>query len=87
MPKSFTDSAADMTFFVNYIRLVVNGMKLLRWLKSTTESISRILIITLAKHFESIGEVDNAIRHFVESCTHKVEVPRMLCELRDFERL
>lgn len=41
----------------------------------------------LAKHFESIGEVDNAIRHFVESCTHKVEVPRMLCELRDFERL
>jgi hypothetical protein len=43
MPKSFTDSAADTTFFANYIRLVVNGMKLLRWLKSTTESISRIL--------------------------------------------
>ena len=41
----------------------------------------------LAKHFESIGEVDNAIRHFVLSDTHKVEVPRMLCEARDFDRL
>ena len=41
----------------------------------------------LAKHFESIGELDNAIRHFVESETHKVEVPRMLCEQRDFDRL
>jgi len=41
----------------------------------------------LAKHFESIGEIDNAIRHFVESDTHRVEVPRMLCDLRDFDRL
>jgi len=41
----------------------------------------------LAKHFESVGETDNAIRHFVQSNTHKIEVPRMLCGLRDFDRL
>jgi intraflagellar transport protein 140 len=41
----------------------------------------------LAKHFESIGETDNAIRHFVQSNTHRIEVPRMLCGLRDFDRL
>ena len=41
----------------------------------------------LAKHFEGIAEVENAIRHYVLSETHKVEVPRMLCEARDFDRL
>ena len=41
----------------------------------------------LAKHFESIGEIENAIRHFVLSETHKVEVPRMLCDARDIDRL
>ena len=41
----------------------------------------------LAKHLESIGELEQAIRHFVLSQTHKVEVPRMLCEARDFDRL
>ena len=41
----------------------------------------------LAKHFESIGEIDNAIRHYVQSDTHRVEVPRMLCDARDFDRL
>ena len=41
----------------------------------------------LAKHFESIRETDSAIRHFVASGTQSTEVPRMLCELRDFERL
>ena len=41
----------------------------------------------LAKHLESIGENEQAIRHFVLSNTHRVEVPRMLCEQRDFDRL
>lgn len=41
----------------------------------------------LAKHFESIFETERAIQHFVLSGTQKVEVPRMLCEQRDFDRL
>lgn len=41
----------------------------------------------LAKHFESIGEIDRAIQHFVLSDTHRVEVPRMLCDQRDFDKL
>jgi intraflagellar transport protein 140 len=41
----------------------------------------------LAKHLESIGETEMAIKHFVLSTTDKVEVPRMLTELRDFDRL
>ena len=42
---------------------------------------------SLAKHFESIGEIDRAIQHFVLSDTHRVEVPRMLCDQRDFDKL
>jgi hypothetical protein len=41
----------------------------------------------MAKHFESIGAIDDAIRHYIESETHKTEVPRMLCALGQFERL
>jgi hypothetical protein len=32
----------------------------------------------MAKHFEAIGEVDKAIKHYIESGTYKTEVPRML---------
>ena len=39
---------------------------------------------SLAKHFESIGETERAIQHFILSSTHIVEVPRMLTEMRDF---
>lgn len=42
---------------------------------------------TMAKHFESIGAVDDAIRHYVLSETNKTEVPRMLCGLEMFDRL
>jgi intraflagellar transport protein 140 len=35
----------------------------------------------MAKHFESIGAIDDAIRHYVMSETYKSEVPRMLCAL------
>lgn len=41
----------------------------------------------MAKHFESIGDFDNAIRHYIMSETHKSEVPRMLCNSGMFERL
>ena len=32
----------------------------------------------MAKHFEQTGQVDLAIKNFIESGTHKTEVPRML---------
>lgn len=31
-----------------------------------------------AKHLEMIGNIDQAIKHYIESGTHKSEVPRML---------
>jgi len=42
---------------------------------------------SIAKHFESIGETDNAIKHFIESGTHRKEVPRMLVESNQIDRL
>ncbi len=42
---------------------------------------------TMAKHFESIGQIDDAIRHYILSDTHKTEVPRMLTTLGQFDRL
>lgn len=42
---------------------------------------------TMGKHFESIGATEDAIRHYIESDTHKTEVPRMLCTLNMFDRL
>lgn len=42
---------------------------------------------TMGKHFESIGAIEDAIRHYIESDTHKTEVPRMLCTLNMFDRL
>ena len=42
---------------------------------------------TMAKHFESIGSFDDAIRHYILSDTHKTEVPRMLCANEMFDRL
>lgn len=33
----------------------------------------------MAKHFENIGDINLAIKHYIESSTHKTEVPRMLC--------
>jgi intraflagellar transport protein 140 len=42
---------------------------------------------TMAKHFESIGMIDDAIRHYIQSETHRSEVPRMLCNLGLFDRL
>jgi intraflagellar transport protein 140 len=42
---------------------------------------------SMAKHFESTGQVDDAIRHYIASNTHTSEVPRMLCQFRQFERL
>jgi hypothetical protein len=41
----------------------------------------------MAKHFESIGEIDTAIMHYLQSGTHKTEVPRMLCALGKFDVL
>mmetsp|Transcript_6902 Transcript_6902/g.5136 ORF Transcript_6902/g.5136 Transcript_6902/m.5136 type:complete len:176 (+) Transcript_6902:1874-2401(+) len=42
---------------------------------------------TMAKHFESIGAIEDAIRHYILSETHKTEVPRMLCAMGEFDRL
>ncbi len=42
---------------------------------------------TMAKHFENVGQVDDAIRHYILSETHKSEVPRMLTSLGQFDRL
>jgi hypothetical protein len=41
----------------------------------------------MAKHYESIGSIDEAIRHYIQSDTHRSEVPRMLCTLGLFDRL
>ena len=41
----------------------------------------------MARHFENTGQIDDAIRHFILSETHKTEVPRMLCALGMFDRL
>jgi hypothetical protein len=41
----------------------------------------------MAKHYESIGSIDDAIRHYILSETHRTEVPRMLCALTLFDRL
>jgi len=41
----------------------------------------------LAKHLESIGNIEEAIHHYIESGTHRSEVPRMLCGLGMLERL
>ena len=41
----------------------------------------------MAKHFEQIGEIDLAIKHYIEAATHKTEVPRMLMQLNMPERL
>jgi len=41
----------------------------------------------MAKHFEQTGQVDQAIKNYIESGTHKTEVPRMLTELNMPERL
>jgi hypothetical protein len=42
---------------------------------------------SMARHFEAIGSIDEAISHYIASETHKTEVPRMLCALGLFERL
>lgn len=41
----------------------------------------------MAKHFEAVHEVDRAIKHYIESGTHKTEVPRMLTRLNMIDRL
>lgn len=41
----------------------------------------------MAKHFEAIQEVDRAIKHYIESDTHRTEVPRMLTKMKMFDRL
>lgn len=41
----------------------------------------------MAKHFESIGDIDLAIKHYIESGTHKTEVPRMLTKFNMIDRL
>lgn len=41
----------------------------------------------MAKHFEAVREVDRAIKHYIESGTHKTEVPRMLTKLGMIDRL
>ena len=41
----------------------------------------------MAKHFEAVHEVDRAIKHYIESGTHKAEVPRMLTKLNMIDRL
>ena len=40
-----------------------------------------------AKHLELIGQVDLAIKHYIESGTYKAEVPRMLTSLGMPDRL
>lgn len=41
----------------------------------------------IAKHFEAVSEVDLAIKHYIESETHRTEVPRMLTKLGMIDRL
>jgi len=41
----------------------------------------------MARHYESLGNINLAIKHFIESATHKTEVPRMLCAMNEFQRL
>lgn len=41
----------------------------------------------MAKHFEATQEVDRAIKHYIESDTHRTEVPRMLTKMNMFDRL
>ncbi len=41
----------------------------------------------MAKHFEAVHEVDRAIKHYIESETHRTEVPRMLTKLNMVDRL
>jgi hypothetical protein len=41
----------------------------------------------MAKHFESIGDIDLAIKHYIESGTYKTEVPRMLTKVDQIQRL
>ena len=41
----------------------------------------------MAKHFESVGEVNLAIKHYIDSDTHRSEVPRMLTAMNETERL
>ena len=40
-----------------------------------------------AKHLETLGNIDMAIKHYIESGTHRTEVPRMLTALGVPERL
>ena len=47
MPRIFIDNVEDMIFYASFIRPVVNGTRQLRLLKSTTESILRILSLLL----------------------------------------
>lgn len=41
----------------------------------------------MAQHHESTGDIDLAIKHYIESNTHQTEVPRMLTQLNMPERL
>jgi beta-phosphoglucomutase-like phosphatase (HAD superfamily) len=41
----------------------------------------------MAKHYEAIGEVDQAIKFYIQSGTHTREVPRMLTSLNMIDRL
>ena len=41
----------------------------------------------MAKHNEAIGEIDMAIKYYIESGTHCKEVPRMLTQLNMIDRL
>lgn len=42
---------------------------------------------SMAKHYEAIGEVDQAIKFYIQSGTHTREVPRMLTSLNMIDRL
>jgi intraflagellar transport protein 140 len=41
----------------------------------------------LAKHFERMGDFDQAIQNYIKSETHRTEVPRMLCKNLQFDKL
>lgn len=41
----------------------------------------------MAQHHEATGDIDLAIKHYIESNTHQQEVPRMLTQLNMPERL
>lgn len=41
----------------------------------------------MAKHFEAIGDIDVAIKHYIESGTYKTEVPRMMTKYNLISRL